>query len=434
MNGEKRDHMIKLYEHQREGLDLLTDNDQFALFMEMGTGKTITMLMHLTNLFISGEISNALIIAPLSVLGSWQRDIDKFSPMRSKFKDRITFVNYQRVWRKEEYDKDWDCIVLDEAHAIAHRTSKQSKFIHKLTRENQYRYILTGSPMGNGRLEDYYSLMSFLQPNILGSWREFTARYTIERRLPGSFVNIICGYRNQEELLGIVGDYSYRVMKRDCLDLPDKLPDELILCELKEKQKYKQALKDFIEEFDMTIGNPLTKVMKLRQISSGFVYDEYGDLHPLKCDKLARLEELIDSIEGKVVVFCEFQYSIDQISDLLNKKKIKYVALDGRQKDKTVWRQFQTDPNIKVILCQYLTANAGIDLFASSHTVYYEPNLSTTVIEQSRDRIHRIGQSQPCSYYWMLTEGTIEEDIYKRLSDKTDFNKSCLEEISKKFN
>ena len=121
-------------------------------------------------------------------------------------------------------------------------------------------------------------------------------------------------------------------------------------------------------------------------------------------------------------------------SYLLNKKKIKYVALDGRQKDKTVWRSFQTDHEIKVIICQYLTANAGIDLFASSHTVYYEPNLSTTVIEQSRDRIHRIGQSHPCSYYWMLTEGTIEEDIYKRLADKTDFNKSCLEEISKKFN
>lgn len=426
--------MIKLYEHQREGLDLLTDNDQFALFMEMGTGKTITMLMHLTNLFIAGEISNALIIAPLSVLGSWQRDIDKFSPMRSKFKDRITFVNYQRVWRKEEYDKDWDCIVLDEAHAIAHRTSKQSKFIHKLTRENQYRYILTGSPMGNGRLEDYYSLMEFLQPGIFGTWREFTAHYTVERRLPGSFVNIIVGYRNQEELLEKVGDYSFRVMKRDCLDLPDKLPDEVIRCELKEKAKYKQAMKDFIEEFDMTIGNPLTKVMKLRQISSGFVFDDYGDLHALKCDKLARLEELIDSIDGKVVVFCEFQYSIDAISALLTKKKIKFVSLDGRQKDKTVWRQFQTDETIRVIICQYLTANAGIDLFASSHTVYYEPNLSTTVVEQSRDRIHRIGQSQPCSYYWLITEGTIEEEIYKRLAEKTDFNKSCLEEIAKKFN
>ena len=133
-------------------------------------------------------------------------------------------------------------------------------------------------------------------------------------------------------------------------------------------------------------------------------------------------------------MFCEFQYSIDAISALLTKKKIPFVSLDGRQKDKTVWRQFQTDETIRVIICQYLTANAGIDLFASSHTVYYEPNLSTTVVEQSRDRIHRIGQSQPCSYYWLITEGTIEEEIYKRLAEKTDFNKSCLEEIAKKFN
>ena len=425
---------MKLYKHQERALELLAEHDSFALFMEQGTGKTIPALIHVTNLLIAGDIDDCLIVAPLSTLGSWKRDLEKLSPMRQRLASKITLINYDKVWRREEYQREWDCIVLDEAHAIAHRTSKRSKCLLNLAKTAKYRYLLTGTPQSNGRLEDYYSLMSFLQPNILGSWREFTARYTIERRLPGSFVNIICGYRNQEELLSLVGDYSYRVMKRDCLDLPDKLPDELILCELKEKQKYKQALKDFIEEFDMTIGNPLTKVMKLRQISSGFVYDEYGDLHPLKCDKLARLEELIDSIEGKVVVFCEFQYSIDQISDLLNKKKLKYVALDGRQKDKTVWRSFQTDHEIKVIICQYLTANAGIDLFASSHTVYYEPNLSTTVIEQSRDRIHRIGQSQPCSYYWMLTEGTIEEDIYKRLADKTDFNKSCLEEISKKFN
>ena len=425
---------MKLYQHQERALDLLADHDAFALFMEQGTGKTIPALIHVTNLLIAGDIENCLIVAPLSTLGSWKRDLEKLSGLRQRLAGKITMINYDKVWRREEYQRDWDCIVLDEAHAIAHRTSKQSKFIHKLTRENQYRYILTGSPMGNGRLEDYYSLMEFLQPGIFGSWREFTAHYTIERRLPGSFVNIICGYRNQEELLEKVGEYSFRVMKRDCLDLPDKLPDEVITCELKEKTKYKQALKDFIEEFDMTIGNPLTRVMKLRQISSGFVFDDYGELHALKCDKLARLEELIDSIDGKVVVFCEFQYSIDAISALLTKKKIKFVSLDGRQKDKTVWRQFQTDETIRVILCQYLTANAGIDLFASSHTVYYEPNLSTTVVEQSRDRIHRIGQSQPCSYYWMITEGTIEEDIYKRLAEKTDFNKSCLEEIAKKFN
>ena len=425
---------MKLYKHQERALDLLADHNAFALFMEQGTGKTIPALIHVTNLLIAGDIENCLIVAPLSTLGSWKRDLDKLSPLRQRLASKITLINYDKVWRREEYQRPWDCIVLDEAHAIAHRTSKRSKCLLKLAKDAPYRYLLTGTPQSNGRLEDYYSLMEFLQPGIFGTWREFTAHYTIERRLPGSFVNIIVGYRNQEELLEKVGDYSFRVMKRDCLDLPDKLPDEVILCELKEKAKYKQAMKDFIEEFDMTIGNPLTKVMKLRQISSGFVFDDYGDLHALKCDKLARLEELIDSIDGKVVVFCEFQYSIDAISALLTKKKIPFVSLDGRQKDKTVWRQFQTDETIRVIICQYLTANAGIDLFASSHTVYYEPNLSTTVVEQSRDRIHRIGQSQPCSYYWLITGGTIEEEIYKRLAEKTDFNKTCLEEIAKKFN
>lgn len=422
---------MRLYNHQKIALEKLTEHHQYALFMEQGTGKTIPTLYHVTNLLLSGEIENCLIVCPLSTIGSWNRDMQKLGGIRKSVTDKITVINYDKVWRKDEYNKDWDCLVLDEAHAIAHRTSKRTKFLLNLSKSVPYKYLLTGTPLGNGRLEDFYTLMTFLNSEVLGSYKNFSARYLIERQLAGSFVKIIVGYRNEEELLNIVGQYSYRVLKIDCLDLPVKI-SEVIECDLMEKRIYKQALKDFIADFDMTIGNPLTKIMKLRQIPNGFVYDEYGDLQKLKSNKINMFEELMDSIlPNKIVVFCEFQYSILQLQNLLNERKIKYVTLDGKQKDKKIWREFQADDSIKVIICQYLTANSGIDLYKSSYMVFYEPNLSTTVISQSSDRIHRIGQLSTCNYYWLITKGTIEEDIYKKLNNQMDFNKDCLIEIAR---
>lgn len=423
---------MKLYNHQRIALDLLTNHSRFGLFMEQGTGKTIPTLYHITNLLLSGEIEDCLIVCPLSTMGSWNRDVEKLSGIRKSVADKITVINYDKVWRKADYNKKWGCIVLDEAHAIAHRTSKRTKFLLKLSQDIPYRYILTGTPLGNGRLEDFYTLMTFLDSGIFGSYKQFAGRYLIERQLSGSFVSIVIGYRNKDELESIVSQYSYRVLKIDCLDLPVKV-EEIIECDLKEKRIYKQALKDFIEDFDMTIGNPLTKMMKLRQIPNGFVYDEHGDLQVLKSDKILMLEELIESIlPNKVVVFCEFQHSIHQVQEMLTKNKIKFVTLDGKQKNKKIWRDYQSDDSIKVIICQYLTANSGIDLYASSYMIYYEPNLSTTVISQSSDRIHRIGQTKTCNYYWLITKDTIEEDIYNRLNKKMDFNKDCLFEIARR--
>lgn len=417
---------MKLFKHQEKEVELLTNHNQFAIFAEQGTGKTIPTLYHITNLLIGGEIEDCLIVCPASAKGSWRRDIEKLSGFRKKYTKYITIVSYDLVWRREEFRKPWGCIVLDESHCIAARTSKRTKFLHKLKAESKYRYILTGTPMHNGHYEDYWSQMDFLLPGYLGTYREFCAHYTVERQLPGTYVKIIVKYRNVPELLDKIKKHAFYVSKTDCLDLPDMLPAEIISCELKEKKHYKEALKSFIEEFDMNIGNPMSVVVKLRQLCSGFVIDDYGDLYELKCEKIKMLDELIDSISGKIVIFAEFTYSLEQIHKLLDKKKIPFVTLDGRQKDKTIWRQFQADDSIRTIVCQYKSANAGIDLFAASDMIFYEPTQSSTVVDQAMSRIHRNGQTRNCSYYWLLTDNTVEHDIYDRVTNGIDFNTKTL--------
>ena len=434
--------MIKLYRHQEIALSYMRSNDFFALFMEQGTGKTIPSLFRILDLLKSGAIDNALVVGPKSALGAWERDIELFDALdRDILRDGITLINYEKVWRggdKSPYNKKYGCIILDEAHAIKNRSSQRSKFLLKLACKADYRYILTGTPIGNGQLENIFSLYTFLDPyldrgrvcsNIFGgSYQKFQDRYCILNMYhkPSSYIHV-------KELQEIINEHSYRVKKVDCLDLPEKLPDEVIKVDLLEKKLYKKlATESAILEYEILAENPLSRLVKLRQLSSGYLTykDERGgdQLLELKSEKLSVLEEILEGYpdDKKVVIFAEFTHSIAKISELLRKMKIRFVTLDGAQKDKTIWRKFQSDKRIRVIVCQYKTANAGIDLFASDTIIYYEPTLSSNVLEQSRDRIHRSGQKEKCSYIHLLTRGTVEVDIYRALAGYSDFSEALF--------
>lgn len=418
----------------------MRSNNFFALFMEQGTGKTIPSLCRILDLLKSGKIENALVIAPKSALGAWERDSELFDDLDQEIlKDNITLINYDKVWRgdkKSPYYKKFGCIVLDEAHMIKNRTSRRSKFILKIACMAEYRYILTGTPISNGQLENIWSLYCFLDPYMErgypysrifgGSYKTFQDRYCILNMYhkPSSYIHV-------RELQDIINEYSYRVKKVDCLDLPEKLPDEIIKVDCAEKALYKKlSTESAILEYEILAENPLSRLVKLRQLCSGHIKLESGEMLEVKNEKLSILQELIEGYEDdkKLVIFAEFKYSISQISALLRRLKIKHVVLDGEQKNKAIWRDFQSDKTIRVIVCQYQTASAGIDLFASDTIIYYEPTLRSNTLEQSRDRIHRTGQHRPCSYIHLLTKGTVETDIYRALTGYSDFSEKLFVE------
>lgn len=430
--------MFKLYRHQEIALSYMRSNNFFALLLEQGCGKTLPTLCRILDLLKSGSIEDALIICPKATVGSWERDIELFDDFdREILTDGITLINYDRVWRgdkKSPFYKKWGCIVLDEAHFIKNRTSRRSKFILRIATMSDYRYILTGTLISNGKLEDVWSLYCFLDPYIErgypysrifgGSYRKFEERYCILNMYhkPSSYIHV-------RELQDIINEHSYRVKKVDCLDLPDKLPDEIIKVDQSEKTLYKKlATESAILEYEILADNPLSRLVKLRQLCSGHIKLESGEIVEVKNEKLNILEELLEGYEDdkKIVIFAEFKYSIRKICELLAKMKIKHVVLDGDQKDKTIWRKFQSDKSIRVIVCQYQTASAGIDLFASDTIIYYEPTLKSNTLEQSRDRIHRTGQVNKCSYIHLLTRGTVEVDIYRALAGYSDFSEKMF--------
>lgn len=440
--------MLTLYNHQKIALAYLRFNDSFALFMEQGTGKTIPALARILELVVNDQADRALIVAPKSALGAWERDMEKFSPEAQLFFDhRVELVNYDKVWRDDTYDKQYDVIVLDEAHCIKNRTSKRSAFLLKLATRAKYRYILTGTPISNGQLENIWSLYCFLNPYLMrgrvysnifkdymtqvgkgtytGSYAEFSQRYCIlnQYHKPSSYINV-------KELQTLISRYCYRVKKSDCLDLPDKLPDEIVYVEQAEKALYKKlSTESALLEYEILADNPLSRLVKLRQLVSGHMKTK-DDTLLFKCEKLTYLCELLEGYadDKKIVIFAEFKTSIEQIGRLCRKIGMSYVTLDGDQKDKTIWRQFQSDPTLRVIICQYQTASAGIDLYASDTIIYYEPTLRSQLLEQSRDRIHRSGQTHKCSYIHLLTKGTVEVSIYRALADYSDFSEKLFTE------
>lgn len=443
--------MINLYHHQKIALSYLRFNDSFALFMEQGTGKTIPALMRILELCYDENIISVLIVAPKSALGAWERDIEKFDTVdRLTLQSRITLINYDKVWRggdKSLYNREYGVIVLDEAHAIKNRTSRRSAFLLKLATRAKYRYILTGTPISNGQLENIWSLYCFLDPYLergrvysrifkdhlervgkgpfKGSYYEFESRYCIlnQYHKPTSYINV-------RELQDLSNEYSYRVKKVDCLDLPDKLPDEIVYVDQAEKALYKKlATESALLEYEVLAENPLSRLVKLRQLVSGHIKTE-TEIKPVKCNKIEILRELIEGYDDdkKLVIFAEFKYSVQEIRKLLFSMDLNYLVLDGDQKDKQIWRRFQEDKRIRVIVCQYQTAAAGIDLYASDTIIYYEPTLRSNLLEQSRDRIHRSGQVNKCSYIHLITKGTIEVDIYRALAGYSDFSEKLFTE------
>lgn len=426
--------MFTLFKHQKIELNYLRLNDSFILCAEQGTGKTLPSLCRILELLKAKEIDKGLICCPKSVIGSWERDIELFSVADQQIlRSGLDIINYDMVWRNKRYSRQYDLILCDEAHNIVNRTSRRAKFLLKASVKAKYRYLLTGTPIGNGRLEDSWSLIAFLNSYIVNGniysniWRDLTGgkgsyydwcdRYAELDQYYKPY-----RYKHVNEVQKILKTYSYSVKKVDCLDLPEKLPDEIRLLGLAETKLYKQIAKDSaVVELDLLADNPLVKLGYLRQLVSGHLNGK-----SYQTSKTKALEELLEELgDKKLVIFAEFRASIDSIIKTLKSLGKTYITQDGRS-DKSNWKRFQADDSIQVIVCQYQSANQGIDLFKSDTILYYEPTLRSNVLEQSRDRIHRQGQKSKCSYIHFITKGTIEEHIYKTLCEYKDFSNALF--------
>lgn len=421
----------------------------------MGTGKTIPMLVHADNLITLGEVDKVLWVGPVTAYDVVAKNLELLPQRRQdRVNEHMTIINYDKLSRggKAATDLafiDWDMIILDEIHKIARPQSKRTQyFVGKgdglgMARHAKYRYGLTGTPINQSRYQDLWAYMRFMFDDNYMTYRDFKHRYLKMFTLPETHISIVSGYsKHVGELKDEVAHHVQYKKTAECQDLPPMLPDEIITVPWRPgrndlgastEKMYFEALESYVDCLDMVMDNPLAKMTKLRQIASGSIRDDEGKDHQLNSHKTTYMVDLIENHGGKVVVFFEYKATRKMLTDALDKKKISYYTLDGSQKDKGVWKKFQ-DPadDTRVFIAQYQSGSESIDLWASHMTIFAEPCLSFTSMQQARKRTNREGQSQPCSYYFMCTEGSIDFDIYTRLCAHQDFDEKFYRDIARK--
>jgi len=450
---------VKPFQHQVAGYNVVgsifglwgTPRSAGAgLYMEQGTGKTLTTIAIAGRMFLDGIIKKMLVVAPASVVPVWPSEFGSFAafphyviPLEGPGSRKIALlekwipnpdylqvavINYESTWRIGEAILKWkpDLVVLDESQRIKSPGAKQSKFIHRLGKATPYRLILTGTPVTQGPL-DFYSQLKFADPRILGSsYVALKSRYAVM----GGFENRqILGYKNLPELTKKVHSIGFRVTKDEALDLPEQV-DQIRYCELEGKAKstYQQLLKHSVAEISkdkrIVTQNVLAKLLRLSQLAGGF-YSEAGEKPIMVSDaKLKLLEEVLDDLgEQKVVIFARFLAEIGAIKELLESRGTRYQFIDGSvplSERGEVVREFQENPECKVFIAQIQTAGLGITLHAASVAIFYSLDYSYANLDQAKARLHRIGQKSTVTNIYLIARGTVDTKVFGALGKKQD--------------
>lgn len=463
----------KPYHHQQQAFDFacekfgLTSTNRemspgVALLMEMGCGKTIVSVAIIGILYQMGLISSVLIVAPLSILGVWLEELEKFAQFTytvtmlkgasAKKKEQIKhkhgegvqimIVNYESCWRleKELLQFDPQLIIADEAHKLKEARTAQSKAMHHLGDKAKYKLLLTGTVITNKEL-DVFSQYRFLNAQVFGS--SFYAFRNQYFDMVG-YGNHIPRFRQYmaEDFLQRMHSIAYRVTKAECLDLP-MITEEIRSVELEPKARkiYDQLKKESytdLGESEVSAVNVLTKLLRLSQVTGGYLTDDEGDSNAISTAKLEALSDILDSAmaeDEKLVIMTRFVPELNDITALLEKKGIGYATVRGGVKDRSEEiRRFQEDAECKVFVGQIAAAGLGITLTAASTMVFYSLDYSMSNFEQAKARIHRVSQTENCLYIYLVAKDTVDIKVLSALRNKVNLAKTLVDDYRQGHN
>lgn len=352
---------------------------------------------------------------------------------------QIVVVNYESAWRleKELLAYGADLVIADEAHKLKENRSKQSQGMQHIGDKARYKLLLTGTVITNREI-DVFSQYRFLNPSIFGtSFYAFRNQYFDM----GGYGNHTPIFRKwmTEDFLKRLHSIAFRVTKAECLDLPD-ITEEIRSVELEDTaaKLYDSIESDSyakMDESEVTTGNILTRLLRLSQISGGHLTDDDGIVKTVSKAKINALSDIVDSAmeeDKKLVIMARFVPEMDDIQELLEKKKIGYAVVRGGVKDreKEIHR-FQYDDKCRVFVGQIAAAGLGITLTAASTMVFYSLDYNMSNFEQAKARIHRAGQKENCHYIYLVCRNTVDRKVLYALRKKIDLAKMLVDDYRK---
>lgn len=413
---------IILYPHQKEGLKQVRNLDHVAFYWDMGLGKTFVGAEKLIQL---GSKLN-LVVCQKSKIQDWidhfvnickisyvydltkKQELNVFLSTYREFS--IGIINYDLIFRRPELKQLKDfTLLLDESSLIQHETAKRSKFILKLSPKNVI--LLSGTPTG-GKYENLWSQLHLLGWKISKDmfYNQYIDYHWDDSN--GFPLMVIDGYKNEERLKKKMREHGCQFLKTEgVFDLPDQVHQTINIPISKEYKKFHKDSIIVINDQGLVGDTTLTKMLYERQLCG-----QYCD------DKLDAFEDLIQSTNDRMVVFYNFTeewHRLGEISDKLNKPS---GVINGQFKNPEVLNKEGS-----ILFVQYQAGAMGLNLQFANKIIYFTPPLSSELFEQSKKRIHRIGQNKTCFYYYLTCKGSIEEKIYKTLAMRKDYTEALFE-------
>ena len=463
----------KPYAHQLTALEKSWNKETYAYFMEMGTGKTKVLIDNMSMLYDKGKIDGALIIAPKGVIKTWyEQEIPTHLPNHIEnvtvlWQPNITKTQQEKLESLFEIETALHILVMnvealstekgvkfaskflnshkvlmaiDESTTIKTPTAKRTKNIIGLGKLSKYRRIMTGSPVTKNPL-DLYTQCEFLDPYLLdfASYYAFRNRYAemTTMNVRGRSIQVVKEFRHLDELADSLKSFSYRVLKKDCLDLPPKNWTKRYISLTKEQEKiYEQMKKHALAMLNgkvTTTVTVLTQLMRLQQITCGHFVADDGTTQEVKNNRITELMDVLNETEGKAIIWGHWQRDIQNIVNEIEKAHgpgsvVSYYGLTPQDERQDNIRKFQSDPKCRFLVGTPSTGGYGITLTAANTVIYYSNGYDLEKRLQSEDRAHRIGQKKNVTYIDIIAEKTVDEKIQESLRKKINIASEVLGE------
>lgn len=415
-----------LYPHQKAELEATKDFNRVAYYHDMGLGKTFVGAEKIIQL---GSFIN-LVVCQKSKIEDWQDhfllyysekttifnlteklDFKEFFEVPNKnYKDQVIgIINYDLIFRRKELLKLSNfTLLLDESSLIQNEKAKRSKFILSLKPKNVI--LLSGTPTG-GKYERLWSQLHLLGWNIS---KDMFYNHYVDYHWDDSEgfpIMIIDGYKNETRLKNKMRQYGCRFLKtEEVFDLPEKTDIPIVIPTTPEYKKFrKNSLVEFKYdgvEIELIGAIILTRFLYERQLCG-----QYNK------KKLEAFESLVQSTEDRLIVFYNFTAELNALQKITAKYNIPVSLINGDVKDLTA---YENNSN-SITFLQYQAGSMGHNLQKANKIIYFTPPVSSELFEQSKKRIHRIGQEKPCFYYYLICGNSIEQAIYGTLAKRKDY-------------
>ena len=464
---------MKPYAHQLTALEKSWNRDTFAYFMEMGTGKTKVLIDNLAMLYDKGKVDGALIVAPKGVVKTWyEQELPTHLPTHIEYKkilwqSNITKTQKEKLESLFELGQDLHILIMnveslstdkgvkfaskflnshkvlmaiDESTTIKNQAAKRTKNIISLGKHAKYRRIMTGSPITKNPL-DLFSQCEFLDPWLLNydSFYAFRNRYAKMKNmyLRDRTIQVVDAFQNLGELSEKVKGFSYRVLKEDCLDLPPKnFIKRYVTLTPDQKRIYEQMKKEAMAILNgkvTTTMTVLTQLMRLHQITCGHFTADDGSTQSVESNRLNELMLVLEEIEGKAIIWANYQLSVGEIIQRIIKEHgkdsyVHYYGLTSQEDRQDNIRKFQNDPKCRFLIGTPQTGGYGITLTQANTVIYFSNGYDLEKRLQSEDRAHRIGQKKNVTYIDLISEDTVDEKIVKALRSKINIASEVMGE------